>query len=591
MATAAVRTGAVAAWLLVGSTALSAQVRAGDVNADPLGRALAAEEKGEMREAAIAYREVLQRALSPGSPDGDRIGLALMGLERIWVETGARDSILPVVERVLLVRRSDPVARGIQLRQLVGMGRDADARTAFLEWRRAAPNDAAPFREYSGLLISAGRAQAADSVLSEAAREIGGGEVAGEVAQLHVALQRWQPAAAAFRAALESQPWLETAALFALSRAPAASRDSIRDVLRADPVLLAPRRLLSALELSWGEPRRAWLALSSVKADDSTAAAWRAFGERAEFSESWVVARDVWLAVLEQQGDLEAQQRAAQAAINAGDPAGALGIVRRPARGAAGGDSQSRLRALLPVEIRALGELGRAAEAEELIEQRGATLEAEARMIFARPMVSAWLRSGNLEKARKAVAQSDLSDDDEISGWLALYDGDLTTARRRLVRAESHNPTLNDALGLLARTRTPTSIPLGRGFMQLAQHDSLAAAHTFAVLADSIEDAASALLALSARIEAARDTSKAKSRSVALWERITSRYPKSPEAPEAMLAWARVLREAGNREAAQERLEALLIGYPDSALLPQARRELEVLRGMIPPDASPHDTL
>src|SRR5690606_25618047 len=110
-----------------------------------------------------------------------------------WTETGARDSILPVVEQVIRLRRNDPILRGIQLRQLVGQGKDTEARSAYLDWRRAAPTDAAPFREYSRLLISANRAQAADSILTEATRVLGGGAIAGELAQLHVALQRWEP--------------------------------------------------------------------------------------------------------------------------------------------------------------------------------------------------------------------------------------------------------------------------------------------------------------------------------------------------------------------------------------------------------------
>ena len=165
---------------------------------DPLGRALTAEEKGDPRTASVAYREVLQRATTPGGSDGDRIALALLGLERVWAVLGARDSILPVVQRVLLSRPADPVGRSIQLRTLVGMGRDEEARLAFMAWRRSAGNDGAPFREYARLLLGAGRAQAADSLLADAGRLLGtGGMLSGEVAQLHVALGRWNSAAVA----------------------------------------------------------------------------------------------------------------------------------------------------------------------------------------------------------------------------------------------------------------------------------------------------------------------------------------------------------------------------------------------------------
>ena len=70
-------------------------------SADALGMALDAEDKGNMKAAALAYRDVLQRALIPGNADGDKVALSLLGLERVWAELGMRESIVPVVQRVL----------------------------------------------------------------------------------------------------------------------------------------------------------------------------------------------------------------------------------------------------------------------------------------------------------------------------------------------------------------------------------------------------------------------------------------------------------------------------------------------------------
>lgn len=542
-------------------------------SADALGTALDAEDKGDLKTAARAYREVLQRALIPGNSDGDKVALSLLGLERVWAELGLRDSIIPVVQRVVQLRPTDPVARGIQLRSLVSIGRDDEAKLAFTSWRRAAGNDGAPFREYARLLLQQGRALAADSVLGEAGRLLGsGGALSGEVAQLHVALGRWNAAAMAFRDALRDEPYLETAAMFALNRAPAPARDSIRTVLLADPVLLSPRRLLSALELAWGEPRRAWFALASVKSDDSTWAAWRTFGERAELAQSWLVARDAWSAVFEKRGDLEAQQRAAQSALNAGDATGALQLTSRTGPGA----DVVRARALLPIEIAALGELGRASEAQQRLEASGKLLDETARSAMARPLVSAYLRAGDLARAKEAVKGTDLEDDDETAGWLALYDGDLVTARKRLVRAATQRGELVDALGILARTRVDQSPGLGAAFLALARRDSAGAAERFVVLADSVGPAAPALLSMAARLSP-------RAAAIALWDRIIVTWPKSPEAAEALLASARALLTAGDKAGATTRLETLLVDYPTSALAPQARRELERMKGQVPP--------
>jgi tetratricopeptide (TPR) repeat protein len=540
---------------------------------DPMARALAAEDRNDPKAASAAYQDVLARALQVGNIDGDRVAFALLGLERALVDLGALDSIVPITQRVLMVRPTDPVAHGIQLRTLVGMGRNDEAQAAFTSWRRAAGNDGAPFREYARLLMAQGRTLAADSLLNEAGRLLGmKGALSGETAQLHVALGRWHAAAMAYREALLDQPFLETAALFGLVRAPAAARDSVRTVLLADPIVLAPRRLLSQLEFSWSEPRRAWQAIRALKADDSTAAAWRDFGERAELSEAWLVARDAWTAVFERRADLESQRRAADAALKAGDAAGALALVRR----AVPGDAAARAKALLGLEIAALGELGRVEEAQDKLTREGKALDPIARAGLVRPLVTAMLRSGDLAGAKRTMLDTDLLDDDEMAGWIAVYEGDLVVARKRLVRAATQRPELVDALGVLARVRLDALPPLGQAFLLLARRDTAGAAAQFTRLADSVGTAAPALLAMAARLQPPAASS-------ALWARVIKDYPKSPEAPEALLAWARQLRDAGDKTGAVTRLEQLLVEYGSSALAPQARRELERLKGQVPP--------
>jgi len=59
-------------------------------------------------------------------------------------------------------------------------------------------------------------------------------------------------------------------------------------------------------------------------------------------------------------------------------------------------------------------------------------------------------------------------------------------------------------------------------------------------------------------------------------------HAQSPEAPEAELEWARALRQSGDAGAATERLEHLILTYPQSALVPQARRELDEIRRAVP---------
>lgn len=541
---------------------------------DPLTVALDAEDRGDRRGAATAYRRALREG---AAADGDRVAIALLGLERVWAELGWRDSIAPVVGELLQLRPADPVARGIQLRTLLALDRPAEAEQAWLSWRRAAPlADASPFREYARLLLERGRPLGADSVLAEAGRVLGGSAaLAAEAAQLHVALGRWPSAAGAYRQTLDVDPYLEAAAQFALQRAPVPVRDSVRLAFLAPPLSPPARRVLANLELAWGEPRRAWNALAPLApldGADSVVAAWQAFAERVEMAGAWLVARDVWQALDGRGGGVEARRRGAEAALRGGDAPGALALVR--AKGARPSDSL-RL-ALLPVEVEALGALGRVEEAQQLVDDAGAALDPDLRRQLARPLVGAYLQRGDVARARRALEGSDLQDDDETVGWLALYEGDLTVARQRLVRAIAPRPEVVDALGVLARVRGDGARGLGAAFLALARRDSAQAARRFEALADSVgEGAAPAVLALAARLRGARGEP--------LWTRIHERHPASPEAAEALLALARVRRAAGDPPAAIAHLEALILGHPDSALLPQARRLLEELRGRRPP--------
>lgn len=573
----------VAALLLPLRTTLHAQAGA-SVQADttdPLARAMMAEDKRDVKTASAAYRQALMRALSANVNDGDQASMALLGLERVWTEAGMQDSIMPVVDRVLLVRRSDPVARGIQLRLLLAGGNDNAANMAYQDWRRAVPTEAAPFREYARLLLSSGRIKAADTVLSDAAKQLRNTrDIYGEVAQLNVALERWAPAAQAYKTAIADQPWLEHAAIFALQRAPANMRDTIRFIMNAAPVTLVPRRLLSELEMTWGEPRRAWTALSAVKSDDSTIATWREFGEQAENGNAWLVARDVWVAIMEKSGDIPTVARAANASIRANDAAGALTII---SRGSSNRSGASVVKVLLPVEVAALSELGRAADAQKRIEESKQFLDDGQRADLLKPLVGAWLRAGNLEQARTAAANADLSDDDETAGWLALYSGDLATARKRLVRVDARRGSQIEVLAVLSRTKAQTSPALGAALLSVARRDTSLAVKQFVTLADSMADAAPALLATAARLEDSRESPAALARGLVIWKRIRTDFPKSPEAPEASFAWAQTLARSGDVKGAIAQMESMLVDYSDSAMAPQARRELTRLRGLNPP--------
>jgi outer membrane protein assembly factor BamD (BamD/ComL family) len=64
---------------------------------------------------------------------------------------------------------------------------------------------------------------------------------------------------------------------------------------------------------------------------------------------------------------------------------------------------------------------------------------------------------------------------------------------------------------------------------------------------------------------------------MALWERVVAEHDAAPEAPEARLELARAYRSQGDVRRARDQFEQLILGYPSSALVPQARREMDAL--------------
>jgi tetratricopeptide (TPR) repeat protein len=237
-------------------------------------------------------------------------------------------------------------------------------------------------------------------------------------------------------------------------------------------------------------------------------------------------------------------------------------------------------RDVVPLHVEALAALGRGADAEAVVERFDRYLAPGQRMRLARTVASAWVRAGDIPRARAALrAAGEDADSSEAAGWLALYEGRLGDARALLKSARDAGPELAFALGIVARRRGDSARELGAAFLALARGDTTSAATQFVSAAERHPEAASALLSAAARLLAAHGDDKG---AVLLWQRIVAQHADAPEAAESELEWARTLRRRGDAAGAITHLEHLILSAPQSALLPQARRELELARGAVP---------
>src|SRR5688500_6043066 len=342
-------------------------------------------------------------------------------------------------------------------------------------------------------------------------------DITVEMAQLRAATGLWEVSARSWREAMAASPYLDQAAVFSLFPTPDSLRGVVRQVFSAPPIEVPARRALALLELRWRSAREAWLALKDLPPTDDAVKAWSEFGDEAEASGAWLVARDAFAAAHARKPTRELAVRAANDALTGGEPAPA-GALLEPY--AAQSDSES-VRAVLPVRIRALSALGRAADAEARIVANAGRLDSLARVRLVRMAAWGWVRAGDLAKARAAIGTTPMGEDeDRTMGWISLYEGDLKSARRILKRSSETNQELLLALALLARTKVPSAPAVGTAFLSLARGDSVAAAAQLEAAAPMVPDAAALLLNASARIVAARHDDTA---AVAVWQRVVEK--------------------------------------------------------------------
>lgn len=542
--------------LLACAPVLGAQETSGAL----VSRAIDHENAGRHAEAIATWRQAIAAgAVLPG----------VLGLERTYAMIGDEAALLPLLDSLVPRFPTEAQLRGVQLRTLVVAGRDAQARAAFAAWRDQRPQDVTPYRDFARVLLYNNRTATADSVLAEAIATLGSSRaLLLESAQLRAATGKWREAAEAWRETMRDQAYFESAAVFSLQPAPLEVRDMIRQELSATGAPIGAAQALSFLELGWGSPRAGWRVLADLPKTDTTVAVWGAFAEEAERAQAWTAERDALVAMHDVKRDPALAERGALAALRANDPETALTLARAARRP---GEATPRPE-VLGAELEALARLGRGAEAERALATSGVS-ESVARG-HARTIAWAWVRSGDVAKARAALANAPLDAEDAVAGWLALFDGDLTLARRALRQGDATAPQAVAALALLSRTSAQKSATIGRAFLQLVRADSVAAAAEFERAAGELSDAAPLLLAMAARVETARG---ADARAVSLWTRVATEFTTAPEAAEARLEWGRALRRRGDARGAREQFEHLILTYPGSALVPQARRELGAL--------------
>ena len=546
------------------------------------------ERLGRHADAAARYRGILRT--EPTSVP------ALLGLERVFTSLERLDSLVPLVRAALARDALNQTIHSLELRVWFALGHSDSVTAAARRWIALAPRSPDPYREWAFTVAQRGDLAGAKRALSEGASRLGDAALAQDLAQLTTLAGEWTEAARQWVAVVRGNAALLPSATGSLTRAPAVARDEMLSALLGVRGDSTSRRMAADLLAGWGRADEAWPLLDATMPQDPNAAAvlLQRFAERTVTARSRrnALVRGYALERLATLVDAAAAGRvrlqAAQAYADAGDLAAAQRMLERAGAGAEAGGAVAPAMASL---IRALAEQGSAEEAERRLLAWNDRLSGDDRETLRQAVAWAWARRGELDRAEAVLAPDSGVAAAAVRGWIALYRGDLGLAREQLRAAGPYTGSREEAtrrmsmLVLVERIGTDRLPEFGRAMLALARGDTMQALTDLEAAARKLSLASGRaggradVLGFAGEVALARRDYQA---AEDLLVRALAADSVGPAAPAAELALARVQAETGRTEVAIHQLEHLILAHPQSAMVPQARRLRDRLRGVVP---------
>ncbi|HEY3280413.1 MAG TPA: hypothetical protein VGJ83_07850 [Gemmatimonadales bacterium] len=526
---------------------------------------------------------------------------ALLGLERVLPSLSRVAELLPLVQGARARAPQSGVLRGLELRVWAVMNEPDSLAAAARRWADSVPGSDAPYREWGLALADRRLFDEARRVFLLGRRALGSeGALAVELAELEERTANWEAAAREWGRAVARAPDQLPNAASQLGEAPAAQRDRVARVFAAPDVPPPARRLGAELLLAWGRPGDAWALFEPTLAPPSSDAqtALRRFADLAgtvatpEGHRVRGLALTRWADLVPSPLAERARAEAVRELLTGGDRAAArLALDRLVVDTAGPADARAMADAGLLEVLIADGQLDvverRLADAAE--SAAGRRLSGDDRAALRLALARARIARGELDRAAAA-----LGDDSSVAaiaqrGWIALYRGDLSGATQAFRtagpfaggRAASTERTA--MVALLMEVGVDSSPELGAALLTLARGDSAGAILALRRVGGRLpaDRGRGEVLLLAGQIAARRGPPLDSIAAVLFAETVRLGGPGAAPAA-ADLDWARLLLRQGRAAEAVQRLEHLILTYPESAFVPDARRELERARGAIP---------
>jgi tetratricopeptide (TPR) repeat protein len=566
-------------------SAQQAQPRPGADAAEFVTDAIDLERDERYAEAAESFRAALR--VEPSNVS------AILGLERVLKSSNQLQTIFPQLQRALARDARNPLLRAVELRVWAGLSKDDSVAAAAQRWMQLAPESPDPYREWATGLLFAGRLDDAQRVLTQGGAKLGTGLFLPDLAQLSAARGQWPEAARQWHGAVTATAAMADLAAENLALAPAANRPAVTTLLTRTLPDVVARRMAADLELAWGRPAAAWTLLDASLPTDRAQAEreLQRFADRARLPRTKEAYR-VRGQALEKLASVatgataeRARVEAARAYADAGDRAAAERMLVRLAADSARAPTGANSAMVLLIGMQA--ETGRVEEAEANLREWAGRMNGEDAGQLRQKIAWAHILKGDFLTAKTTIADDSAIGSMAIRGWMALFGGDLKLATKNFRSAGPGAGTREQAIqrtqiaGLIQRIE-PDSVPdFGRALYLLAQGDTGAALTQFAVAAESLPPRggrADVLFYAGQVAEAKGDHMRAQP----FLQGVLLADPEGVSAPVAEFHLAELLAKSGKNRESQTHLEHLILTYPQSALVPQARRMLDQIRGRTP---------
>lgn len=546
------------------------------------------EQHGDFAAAEQIYTRVLR--------DNPQSLSALLAVERVLRLEGKLHELVPIVQAHLKSDPSSAIGHQMLVRAYSSLDQVPDLEKAGEAWMRATPKLETPYREIARAWQLRGDYSRALQYLEIGRQRMGSMyALALELGDVYAALEEYPRAVREWDKAIGP----DARGLLLVQRRLTSMKDggaqilpSLIDALTRAPTTMQRRRAAGILAIDAGLNERAQDIVRALAGEMRGMERQNFLVEMARRADAAQLPRvafwaysQVALAQLNPEQSLAVRARLAELALATGDTAGAARTFRDLELSLGAGSPQRRQ--AVAVRIQLIIKEGKLADAEnELNAFRTEYTAAPELDALAAALANSYLDRDDPDHADRVLAGASGPRSNVARGRIALRKGDINSAKTALMNAA---PYLQGAeamqtirlVTMLGKVSKPGGELLGKA---MARAGAGAPKEAFTML-----EKGSAVLPVLERpamldfAAAIADRSEMPLDAERMRRRIITDYPRSMEAPAALLALARSLTERGETpEEARQYLEKLILEYPKSALVPQARQELDRLQGRVP---------